>query len=124
MKIRIAKNNVLWEKEIYMKRIFLLTAAISLLSIGAFAESWSGTLVDVMCKGKDLASHTTKCAVGCAKGGYGLVLSDGKFVKFDEAGNGKALTMLKSTSKEKDLKAKVSGELDGDTVKVASIELQ
>ncbi len=106
-----------------MKRILLLSAAVSLFSIGAFAESWNGTLVDVMCKGKDLASHSTKCAVSCAKGGYGLVLPDGKFVKFDEAGNAKALMTLKSTSKEKDLKAKVSGTLDGDTVKVTSIDL-
>ena len=106
-----------------MKRILLLSAGVSLLTIGAFAESWNGTLVDVMCKGKDLASHTTKCAVGCAKGGYGLVLSDGKFVKFDEAGNAKALATLKASTKEKDLKAKVSGTLDGDTVKVTSIEL-
>ena len=107
-----------------MKRILLLSAGVALLSMGAFAESWNGTLVDVMCKGKDLASHTTKCAVSCAKGGYGLVLSDGKFVKFDEAGNGKALATLKSSMKEKDLKAKVSGTLDGDMVKVTSIELQ
>src|SRR5882757_2426512 len=107
-----------------MKRILLLSAAVSLLSIGAFAETWSGTLVDVMCKGKDLAGHTTKCAVSCAKSGYGLVLSDGKFVKFDEAGNAKALAALKSTSKEKDLKAKVSGAMDGDTITVNSIELQ
>ena len=107
-----------------MKRILLLSAGVSLLSIGAFADSWTGVLVDVMCKGKDLASHTTKCAVGCAKSGYGLVLSDGKFVKFDEAGNAKALATLKATSKEKDLKAKVSGTLDGDTVMVSFIELQ
>jgi hypothetical protein len=76
-KIQCAKNNVLWEGRFKMKRILLLSAGISLLSIGAFAESWNGTLVDVMCKGKDLASHTTKCAVGCAQGGYGLVLSAG-----------------------------------------------
>ena len=107
-----------------MKRFLLLSAAASLLSAGAFAETWTGTLVDVMCKGKDLSSHTTKCAVGCAKSGYGLVLSDGKFVKFDEGGNAKALSALKSTSKEKDLKAKVNGALDGDTVTVSSIELQ
>src|SRR5438874_6695611 len=107
-----------------MKRILLLTAAVSLLSIGAFAESWSGTLVDVMCKGKDLAGHTTKCAVGCAKSGYGLVLADGKFVKFDEAGNAKALKALKAATKEKDLKAKVSGTMDGDTVQVESVDLQ
>lgn len=107
-----------------MKRIALITATAALLAGGAFAETWTGTLVDVMCKGKDLAGHTTKCAVSCAKSGYGLVLADGKFVKFDEAGNAKALAMLKSTSKEKDLKAKVNGSLDGDTVAVSSIALE
>jgi hypothetical protein len=107
-----------------MKRILLLSGTFSLISIGAFAETWTGTLVDVMCKGKDLSSHTAKCAVSCAKSGYGLVLSDGKFVKFDEGGNAKALAALKSTDKEKDLKAKVSGSLDGDMVRVSSIDLQ
>jgi hypothetical protein len=106
-----------------MKPISLIAAAL-LLASGAFAETWSGTLVDVMCKGKDLAGHTTKCAVSCAKSGYGLVLADGKFVKFDEGGNAKALAALKSTSKEKDLKAKVSGSFDGETVQVSSIELE
>src|SRR3984893_5781968 len=106
-----------------MKRISLIFA-VSLLASSAFAETWSGTLVDVMCKGKDLAGHTAKCAVSCAKSGYGLVLADGKFVKFDEGGNAKVLAALKPTSKEKDLKAKVNGALDGDTVTVSSIELQ
>jgi hypothetical protein len=107
-----------------MKRLWILASACMLCASLALAESWNGTLVDVMCKGRDLAGHTAKCAVSCAKGGYGLVLADGKFVKFDEGGNAKALAALKATSKEKDLKAKVSGSLDGETVKVTSIELQ
>jgi len=104
-----------------MKRLILMGVA---LAAAALAETWSGTLVDVMCKGKDLAGHTTKCAVACAKSGYGLVLADGKFVKFDETGNAKALAALKATAKEKDLKAKVTGALDGETIKVSAIELQ
>lgn len=104
-----------------MKRIL---AAVVLSAGASLAATWSGTLVDVMCKAKDLASHTAKCGVACAKSGFGLVLADGRFVKFDESGNAKALAALKSTSKEKDLKAKVSGELDGETIKVTSIELQ
>ncbi len=102
-----------------MKRLFVL----SLFAAGAYAETWTGTLVDVMCKGKDLAGHTTKCAISCAKSGYGIVLSDGKFVKFDEAGNAKTLSTLKATDKEKDLKVKVNGKMDGDTVAVESIDL-
>jgi hypothetical protein len=88
------------------------------------AETWTGTVVDVMCKNSDLASHTSKCAVECSKGGYGLVLGDGKFVKFNETGNAKALAALKATNKEKDLKAKVTGTLAGDVIKVQTIEIQ
>lgn len=96
-----------------------------LLAAGiAAAESWTGNVVDVMCKNKDLANHTAKCAVACAKGGYGVVLADGKFLKFDETGNAKALAALKGTAKEKDIKAKVSGTLDGDLIKVDAIEIQ
>ena len=104
-----------------MKKI--LVAA--LFCTAAFAaDSWSGTLVDVMCKGKDLAGHTRQCALGCAKGGFGVVLSDGKFVKFDETGNAKALAILKTSTKDKDLKTKVMGTLQGEVIKVESIEIQ
>jgi hypothetical protein len=107
-----------------MKRAALLTLLLALFSSLGFAETWNGTLVDVMCKNQDLAGHTTKCAIACSKSGYGLVLADGKFMKFHEAGNAKALAALKGTAKEKDLKAKVTGALDGDTVQVETVELQ
>jgi hypothetical protein len=95
-----------------------------LFAAAAFAGSWSGTLTDVMCKDKDVANHTRKCALGCAKSGFGLVTSDGKFLKLDEAGNAKALGALKASTKDKDLKAEISGELDGETIKVTSLELK
>jgi hypothetical protein len=103
-----------------MTRLFsiaLFTAAL------ASAETFSGTVVDVMCKGKDLAGHTRSCALDCAKSGFGLVEADGKFLKFDESGNARTLTMLKKSSKEKDLKVKVTGTVDGDVIKVQSVEL-
>jgi hypothetical protein len=100
---------------------FLLLAAVPVL---ALAESFTGAVVDVMCKGRDLASHTRQCNLNCAKGGFGLVLADGKFLKFNETGNSKALAALKASSKEKDLKAKVAGKLEGDVIRVESIEIQ
>lgn len=104
-----------------MKKILLACVSSGLL---AAADSWTGTVVDVMCKGRDLSGHTKDCAVKCAKGGYGLVLADGKFVKFDESGNARALKALKDLTKEKDLKAKVTGSLDGDVIKVATIQFE
>ncbi|MDQ2950507.1 MAG: hypothetical protein M3Y27_31985 [Acidobacteriota bacterium] len=105
-----------------MKKLFVTFA---LFSAAAFAETWTGTVVDVMCHGKDLATHSKKCATSpnCSKSGYGLVTADGKFVKFDEAGNAKALAALKATEKEKDLKATVTGTMDGDIIKVDSVTL-
>src|SRR6476660_10573850 len=98
-----------------MKRTVL---AVLFLASLAYAESFSGTVVDVMCRGKDLAGHTRDCAVTCSKSGYGLVTADGKFVKFDEAGNARTLSALKKATKDKDLKAKVSGTVEGDVLNV------
>ncbi len=98
--------------------------SICILTAGlASAETFSGTVVDVMCKGKDLAGHTRSCALDCAKSGFGLVQADGKFLKFDESGNARTLSMPKKSSREKDLKVKVNGTLDGEVIKVQSVEL-
>jgi hypothetical protein len=104
-----------------MKRFALALAVMAPLLA---ADSYSGTVVDVMCRGKDLASHTRECAVTCSKSGYGLVTADGKFLKFDESGNARTLSALKKLTREKDLKAKVSGTVSGDVLKVESIDFQ
>lgn len=101
-----------------------LIAGFAFTAMLAMAESWSGTVVDVMCKNNDLANHTKECALKCANSGYGIVLADGKFIKFDERGNAKALKALKATSKEKDLKAKVTGTLKDDVIQVESVAIE
>ena len=103
-----------------------MKVAVSLLLLAgmAAAETFSGTVVDVMCRTKDLASHTRECAVTCAKSGFGVATADGKFLKFDESGNAKTLAALKKITKDKDLKAKVTGTVDGDVLKVSAIEFQ
>ena len=107
-----------------MKKIFALCALLAASSLVATAGEWHGYLMDSACAAKmkdKAASHKTKCAVGCSKGGYGIVTSDGKFVKFDETGNAKALEALKATSKDQELTAKVTGTMDGDMIKVESV---
>ena len=101
-----------------------LIAGLALCSVAALAETWSGTVVDVMCKNNDLANHTRDCAVSCSRSGYGIVLADGKFIKFDEKGNAKALAALKASSKDKDLKAKVTGTMKEDVIQVESLQLE
>jgi hypothetical protein len=104
-------------------RVFILvvTAAYALC-----AETWTGILVDVMCHAKDVSGHTRSCALSdrCSGSGFGLVISDDQFLRFDDASNKKALAALKASSKEDNLKAKVTGTRKGDILTVESIELQ
>jgi hypothetical protein len=75
----------------------LATLTLAFAALAAAADSYSGTVVDVMCRHGSGRSH---------------------------AGNARTLAMLKTSAKEKELKAKVSGSLSGDVLKVESIELQ
>ena len=70
-------------------------------------------------------AHTRQCALmpSCQKNGYGVFTYDNKFLSFDAAGSQKALAALKGSKKEDDLKVEVTGEIQGDTIKVASLKL-
>ena len=69
---------------------------------------------------------TQQCPATSSTTAFGLVLGDGKFVKLDDQGNSKASEAIKATAlKEgKAPKAKVKGTVEGDTVKVAEIQVK
>jgi len=111
-----------------MKKFLPLVLIVLCVPALAGSETWKNVaLVDTMCSAKVKAEpdkHTTDCAIGCAKGGYGIIASNGSYLKFDDAGNAKALEALKATKKKDHLRAVVTGELDGDTIKVSSLKLE
>lgn len=85
------------------------------------------SVIDVSCSKKaaaDADAHTRTCALQCQKSGFGILTADKKFLKFDEAGNEKILAELKATDKKDHLRVNVSGDVNGDTLKVASVKLQ
>lgn len=108
----------------------------------ASAADVQGVLMDRMCSPKaelrivppgrleggmvTAEAHTRECALmpDCQKSGYGVVTSDGKFLKFDEAGNRKALEAIKASKKLDDLEVDVTGEVQGDSIKVESLKLR
>jgi hypothetical protein len=118
-----------------MKRIVFAAVAIAILAIAAVlplaaaAQTWNNaTIVDKSCSSKfktDTAAdaHTVSCAVACASSGYGILTSDGTFLAFDKDGSQKALDALKATTKKDHIRATVTGEMDGKTIKVESISL-
>lgn len=117
-------------------RLKMACLAVLLLAASGFAEERAtvqGFLVDRMCASQHAsegekfgAMHKRDCALmpDCVKSGYGVLTSDGKFLTFDEAGNKKALAAVKATKKQDDLRVEVTGTPNGDTIKVASLQLK
>lgn len=106
----------------------------SLFILGLFAlpvfgatESYKDVpVVDKNCSAKvadNPDSHTRACAVKCEASGFGIITSDKKFVKFDEKGNDEMKAALKSSDKKDHLRVDVTGDLQGDTLKVTSLKL-
>ena len=106
----------------------LVVAGLSLAPAAFAAETWKNvSVVDTNCLAKVKAKpdeHTTKCALQCEKGGYGLITSDGTYLKFDAAGNEKMVAALKATKKTDHLRATVTGDRDGETIKVSAFTLE
>ena len=96
------------------------------------ATALQGYVVDEMCAkimmGKETtmkkaAAHTKACALmeECVASGYG-VFSEGKWYKFDEAGDGMALELIENTERKKGIMVEVTGKMDDETLAVASIK--
>lgn len=70
-------------------------------------------------------AHTRECLLmpACQKSGYVVFTTDDKFLKLDEAGNRKALTAIKASPKLDDFEVQVTGDIQGDTIKVVSLKI-
>ena len=104
----------------------LAVLALALPAFAAEAKSYENVaLVDTNCLNKvkdNPDAHTRACALKCAGSGYG-VLANGKYVKFDAAGNEKAKAALEASTQTDQLRVNVAGELEGDTLKVSALAL-
>ena len=64
---------------------------------------------------------SSSCALAGREAGYGIV-SEGKFLRFDDYGNKQAVLLLKVTEKKSNLKVRVGGHFKEDSVIVSEIE--
>ncbi|MGB7438501.1 MAG: hypothetical protein WBR26_23080 [Candidatus Acidiferrum sp.] len=106
---------------------FLVLLGLAALPALAAPETYKDVpVVDVNCSKKvaaDPDSHSRACALKCAASGYGIITKDKQFLKFDAEGNSKVAEALKASDKKDHLRVDVSGDVQGDTLKVSSIKL-
>ncbi len=105
---------------------FLLLGLCAMPALAGVETYKDVPVVDVNCSKKvaaDPDSHPRACALKCAESGFGIVTKDKQFLKFDAEGNTKIVEALKASDKKDHLRVDVTGDLQGDTLKVTSIKL-
>jgi len=112
-----------------MKKLAAVLIVVALAGAAtAYAEQWTNVaLVDHHCLNKvkaDPDAHPASCLIQCAKSGYGILTTDGTWLKFDQAGNEKALAALKATAKKDHIRVNVTGELKNGTLDVTQLTIQ
>ncbi|HWB32418.1 MAG TPA: hypothetical protein VG714_04525 [Acidobacteriaceae bacterium] len=104
--------------------------ALGMLTVPALAATQTfkdAPVVDVDCHQKvaaDPDAHTRACAMACVKSGYGIFTEDKKFLRFDAEGNAEIAKQLKASTKADHLRVNVTGDVEGDQLKVTTIHLE
>lgn len=75
--------------------VFAFLAIAAALPLAAAVQTWTNVpIVDQNCSTKfkpsTVDTHTRTCALACESSGYGILTSDGTFLKFDKDGSQKA----------------------------------
>lgn len=86
-----------------------------------FAESYSGKLIDANCR-PDPSKKEASCAPTQTTTSFAVETSDGKIYRLDSSGNSKAMAAMKQNPGSSNVT--VSGSLDGQTLKVESLDLR
>jgi hypothetical protein len=110
-----------------MRKVLSCVAVSALFSTLAFAEDYSGKLIDATCH----EQKKTACDATSTTSSFAIDVS-GKVYKLDAAGNSKAAAAIKNRADRADpakpqssaVMAKVSGKESGGTIQVEEIEVQ
>lgn len=90
-----------------------------------WAETWTGNLVDAVCKvsHEGEASTLTGCPATQSTHLFAIELSNSKLLSLDAAGNEKAANAVKNVKKT-NLRAVVTGSREGLIVRVDTLEVE
>lgn len=114
-----------------MRSILTATACVALFAGLGLAETFTGRLVDASCAEQQQQSASA-CTPTASTTAYAIIVS-GKMYTLDDNGNAKAAEALKdradrmsdpNATRKTAVIARVSGTLDGSTLKVEAIAVQ
>lgn len=102
----------------------LLTAAVGCAAeLQGVITDWNCTQ-DMVRNGREkVLKQNRNCSLAkdWRRAGYGLITSDKKFYKIDPQGNDRVMQMLNDSPDKDNLKVVISGDLNGNTIKINTI---
>jgi hypothetical protein len=113
-----------------MRKLIMVFGALALFSGLALAESWTGHLLDASCY--DQSKAAKGCDATSSSSAFVIAVSAGKVYRLDDTGNSKAGEAIRNRANRSadpnqpaasTVNAKVSGTLEGETLKVETVEI-
>jgi len=111
-----------------MKRFMQIALIVCVTCTLGLAETWTGKLIDANCKTQASSQSnpergaTASCAPTASTKDFAIETADGKVYKLDKSGNSKAAAAMKNNPSNSQIT--VNGTLEGQTVKVDSLDLR
>jgi hypothetical protein len=122
-----------------MSRKTRLIGLVCMMASLAFAESWSGSLVNSRCYDalesnhnpddtltavdRDRASEVNYCAPNRKTKSFAVITHDGETLRLDPGGNTKAAGLVRTAGKKSSYYVQLTGEKKGHSITTESISL-
>ncbi len=115
-----------------MQRIGVLFGLMLALACISQAAEMQGVVADWSCvqsmvrNGREkVLKQNRSCSLmnNYTRSSYGLITDDKKFYRLEDPGNQRILLLLKNTPDKDNLKVVVTGDVQGDTIKVSRLSM-
>ena len=106
--------------------ILMLTAALSqAATIQGVVADWKCTEAMVQNGRENVLKQNRACSLmkQYARDAYGLITTDKKFYRLEDPGNQRIQELLKNTPGKDNLKVIVTGDVNGNTIKITNISM-
>lgn len=115
-----------------MRKLFLTGSLGAVLTFGCFGADLQGVITDWNCT-EDMAQHgrakVLKDRRSCSltpnfrRSAYGLITDSNKFYRIDPQNNDRVIEILSNSPDKDNLRVIISGDIQGNTLKINTISI-
>ncbi len=115
----------MWRTTFAFGLLLIVTCASKAAEIQGVVSDWNCAQAMVRNGRESVLRQNRSCSLmkNFKRGAYGLITESKQFYRLDDPGNRHILQLLSNTPDKDNLKVVVSGDIEGNTIKVANISM-